>query len=791
MTRTSPALMVLLAACNGSGSDSAIPDDTGSGGGGDSMEVADIFVPVDRLGDPAGAMPGDLAELYARGQVVMEQAFKPSEGLGPTFNADSCAGCHQFPVAGGSSPRYRDFWLVKSERWDGALEDAGSNGQSPVRNFYATHPTGQISEPEDTALYARRSAPSGLGVGLFEFIPDEEILSRVDEDDADGDGISGRANYEQNRVGRLGYKSQASSMESFNRGAMLNQMGLTSNPLFYEHPGSPFSYGALGALTPEEGPLDWLLGGVAHAQVSAPGQPTSDSDGVADPELSDDDQLALLVFSTWLAPPEPVAADQRTAQQQTGAELFADLACDACHTPALQSTLGLLPAYSDLLLHDMGEARGDGLGVGLATGTEFRTQPLWGATLHEPFLHDGAADTLAQAILMHGGEGQPSADGFEALGSADQEALIAFLESLGGSASEYHFTDVEPPPAEGEPGGPVAGLDDDEHALWAWGRQVFDRNDTVDNGLGAHFNADACRACHQDPVLGGAGGIDTSVLRFGAWSEDGESYDDLGMAALPRVVLPGEDPVRLPDATTDVELRQPPTVLGLGLVDGIADEAILALEDPDDLDGDGVSGRARILSDGRLGKYGWKAQIPTVLDFVADAGLNEIGVTIDPELSDFTVADDGDEILDPEMPTDEVEAVAFFLLHTSPPARKEAADAAQAEAGEALFEDVGCAECHTPSLDGVALYSDLLLHDVVPAGTPLVDQEAGLLPSEFRTPPLWGLSDTRPYLHNGRAETPEEAILLGHDGEAAGSRLSYEALSDGDQAALRAFLDTL
>ncbi len=812
MRLSAPPVLALLAATGlivscgkdkgeGTGTPGTGTDDTG---GTAQLEVADVFVPVDQLGDPAPAMPADLAELYERGREVMEQPFTPSGGLGPTFNSDSCEGCHQFPVAGGSGPRYRDFWLVKAERWDGAMEDVGSNGQSPVRNMYALHPEGHVAEPEDTSLYARRSAPSGLGVGLMEFIPDHAIEALVDADDADGDGISGRANYEQNRVGRFGYKSQASSMESFNRGAMLNQMGLTSNPLFYSHPGSPFSWddveeGELGAAVPAEpkGLLDWILdgsilgGNAAWAQVSAPGQPTEDDDDIPDPELSDDDQLALLVFSTWLAAPEPVDASEHTAQQAAGADLFDELACATCHVPALESTLGMLPMYSDLLLHDMGEDRADGLAVGFATASEFRTQPLWGGVLHEPFLHDGAADTLHQAIELHGGEAEQSREDYLALPTADQDAVIAFLESLGGISGPHHFTDHEDTmPAAGSAGGPIEGLTDDELFLWAWGREVFDANFTVDHGLGANFNADSCRACHQDPVIGGAGGIDTSVVRFGAWSDEGD-YDDLGMAALPRVVLPGESPIRLPDSTTDIELRQPPTALGLGLIDGISDESILALEDPDDLDGDGISGRARVLDDGSLGKYGWKAQIPTIYDFVADAALNELGVTIDAETSDFTVADDGDGISDPEMGQDETDAIEFFLLNTVPHQRKTPTDAEQAAEGEQHFTDVGCASCHVPELDGVPAFSDFLLHDVVPEDTPLVDQEEGLLPSEFRTPPLWGLSDTAPYLHNGSAETVEDAILMGHAGESAASVEAYEALGADEQAALVAFLETL
>ena len=181
--------------------------------------VLDADVYADELGDSVPWIPAELQDSYARGQKVMSRAFFQQDGLGPFFNADSCASCHQAPVAGGSAPRYRDLWLVKKERWDGALEPVGTNGISPVRNFYATAPVFHIPEDPDTSVYARRNTPPGFGVGLFAFIPDDVILANADPEDENGDGISGRANFEQGQVGRFGYKAQAATLESFNRGA--------------------------------------------------------------------------------------------------------------------------------------------------------------------------------------------------------------------------------------------------------------------------------------------------------------------------------------------------------------------------------------------------------------------------------------------------------------------------------------------------------------------------------------------------------------------------------------------
>ncbi|MFT4977839.1 MAG: CxxC motif-containing protein (DUF1111 family) [Myxococcota bacterium] len=772
----SPTLLVaLITACSGGDPDTfadPLPD---------PADDADIFVAA--LGDPVPWLDAETLARFERGREVMERAFTPPEGLGPTFNADSCAGCHQFPAAGGSAPRYRDFWLVKRERWDGALEGVGSNGESPVRNLYATQPAFHIAEPQDTTLYARRNTPPGFGIGLLAFVSEQTILACADPDDTDGDGISGRANYEQGLVGRFGYKAQATSLESFNRGAIFNQMGITSDPLFYTFPEDPDASASRAAPSWwEEG----LLVRSAHAQVSAPDEPTLDDDGVSDPEISNDDQLDLLIFSTYLgvlAPPEPTDAVIR------GAEAFEAAACDECHVPRLASTIGPIPAYTDLLLHDMGPELADGITAGLADGAEFRTQPLWGVALHGPFLHDGRADTLDGSIRLHGGEGERSAELYEALPADTQADLIAFLEGLGGSdpAGANMTYGEASPPIYGEQGGPDTELSDDELSVWLEGRALFDHNVNIDEGLGTFFNADSCRACHQDPVLGGSGGIDTNVLRYGHRDSEG-AYTPLVDPVLPRVVVSGQLPARLPDEANVIEARNPPTTLGVGAIDRIPADDILALHDPDDEDGDGISGRARILSDGRLGRFGWKAQIPSVLDFAADALLNENGLTVDTTLTNFSSDDDGDDAADPELPTERYDALAFYLSHLSPPISTSDTDTS---AGEALFTAVGCDDCHVPSLSGEALYSDLLLHDIAEDEMLLVDQEGDVAPTEYRTPPLWGVADTAPYLHDGSAPTLGLAVTFGHFGEADAAREAFEVLTGEEQAALVAFLESL
>ena len=178
--------------------------------------------------------------------------------------------------------------------------------------------------------------------------------------------------------------------------------------------------------------------GHARRQVSAnPDVPTSDLDSEPDPEISRKDLGDLIAFTRFLAPPQPIQPFSPAATR--GQELFAKLGCALCHVPELSSSRGPVRAYTDLLLHDMGPDLADGLAFGVpqaaalappTTASEFRTQPLWGVSLSAPFLHDGRAETLRDAVTLHGGEATKSRDAFLALGADEQADLITFLEFL-------------------------------------------------------------------------------------------------------------------------------------------------------------------------------------------------------------------------------------------------------------------------------------------------------------------------------------------------------------------------
>ncbi|MEX1363277.1 MAG: di-heme oxidoredictase family protein, partial [Nannocystaceae bacterium] len=192
----------------------------------------------------------------------------------------------------------------------------------------------------------------------------------------------------------------------------------------------------------------------------------------------------------------------------------------------------------------------------------------------------------------------------------------------------------------------------------------------------------------------------------------------------------------------------------------------------------------------RLGRLGLKAQVPDVREFVRDAMTVELGVTV-PQEAGFTFGATADEdaVPDPEFSSDQIDTLAFFIAQLAPPMPVE-----EVPGGLDLFVSTGCDACHVPEIPGsgegfpTPAYTDLLLHSVAAPGTAGIDDGAAL-GTLFRTPPLWGLSGTGPYMHDGRSTTVEDAILA-HDGEAQVSRAAFEGLSAADQQLLLRFLES-
>ncbi|HIA26873.1 MAG TPA: hypothetical protein EYN79_01925 [Planctomycetes bacterium] len=356
-----------------------------------------------------------------------------------------------------------------------------------------------------------------------------------------------------------------------------------------------------------------------------------------------------------------------------------------------------------------------------------------------------------------------------------------------------------PVPPVGALGGPERELTPAELEKWKNGRLLFDRDWTLSEGMGTpELNADSCRGCHSDPVIGGSGGLDLNVFRYGRDEGGAGPFTNLpgGQVAskIRRPDFPLRDEVH-PDADV-FEQRQTPIVFGLGMIDLIPESEILANEDPFDSNNDGIRGRAHMIdiaSGGQeVGRFGWKNVLPQIGDFIHDALGGETGLTAPDNGRGFVLLTDDDGVADPEITAAQFDDMLFYCSHLCPPPRVGNTDPAVA-VGEALFTSIGCAACHIPSLEGadgpLFLYSDLLLHDIHPAGfRGMVQGDAGV--GEYRTGQLWGLRLSAPYLHDGSATTIEDAILR-HDDEALSARQGYENLSASDVEALLLFLSDL
>ena len=363
-----------------------------------------------------------------------------------------------------------------------------------------------------------------------------------------------------------------------------------------------------------------------------------------------------------------------------------------------------------------------------------------------------------------------------------------------------------------QPGDPLRGLTAAERARFDSGRVVFDSAFAPETGLGPLFNAVACGECHEDPAAGGAGDeIERHATAFhpAATARPCDELVALGGPVFQQRVTPalraavGIDSEPVPPQMTAIAARTSPDILGFGLLDAVPDSAILVRADPDDRDRDGISGRPNRFFDGRVGRFGRKALVPTLREFNDGAFPVEQGVTNPAALDEGTFGDrpfpaGTDPTPEPELSREGIDLVDFFVRRLAPPAPQHLSR--EARQGRDAFTSVGCDGCHVPVLRTgdspipalrrreVAAYTDLLLHDM---GPELADICFALAtPSEFRTEPLMGVRLMARFLHDGRATTLEQAIEL-HAGEAARSRDRFRALPAEQRAALVAFLKTL
>ncbi|MGD9783482.1 MAG: di-heme oxidoredictase family protein [Hyphomicrobiaceae bacterium] len=410
--------------------------------------------------------------IFRKQWVSAPSSTRSSDGLGPLYNARACQNCHLKdgrgrPPADGeagvsmflrlSIPPLTDQHrkmlaehlanVIPEPTYGGQLQNFAIQGHAPEGQMAITYedlpvtlgdgsmvrlrkPSYAVAQPGYGALHPKvmlspRVAPQMIGLGLIEAVPEAMINEAADPDDRNSDGVSGRASAVWSRehgrimLGRFGWKAGNPSIRQQSADAFNGDMGL-SNVLF---PSSS--------------------GDCTDAQAECRTAPNGNSPKPDDPEVSE--QLLDLVtfYAQNLAVPMRRNAD--APEVMHGRSIFHGIGCSSCHRPSLRT--GDVPGqlhlsnqtiwpYTDVLLHDMGDGLADNRPEGTATGSEWRTAPLWGIGLtqtvsgHTFLLHDGRARNVAEAILWHGGEAQRARDAYAALTREERDALVAFVNSL-------------------------------------------------------------------------------------------------------------------------------------------------------------------------------------------------------------------------------------------------------------------------------------------------------------------------------------------------------------------------
>ena len=388
---------------------------------------------------------------FNRNWVQAPASAEGRDGLGPLFNARSCSACHlqdgrgrppkpnQEPVSlifrisnadGNHDPHYGE--QLQPRALPGAHGEVSiSVNHEPIAEQFAdgtayelTRPIYQFSEaaygPISPAwAVSPRVAPAVIGLGLLESIPEATLQSWADANDNDGDGISGRVNRVWNvetkrqEVGRFGWKANQPTIKQQVAAAFQGDIGITSS------------------LFPDENLTLPQKSTLAHFQSGG------------DPELSDQLLDDVTFYCQTLA--VPARRDLDVPEALRGEDLFQEIGCADCHKSEIRTaersglpelSLQTIHPYTDLLLHDMGPSLADHRPDGQATGSEWRTPPLWGIGLvetvnkHSRFLHDGRARNLEEAILWHDGEGATSRDHYKNQSKSNRQAILTFLESL-------------------------------------------------------------------------------------------------------------------------------------------------------------------------------------------------------------------------------------------------------------------------------------------------------------------------------------------------------------------------
>ncbi|RBN50555.1 di-heme oxidoredictase family protein [Flavobacterium psychrolimnae] len=390
--------------------------------------------------------------------------------------------------------------------------------------------------------------------------------------------------------------------------------------------------------------------------------------------------------------------------------------------------------------------------------------------------------------------------------------ITALLLLMAFTSCEPTFTDI---PADDEVlDGPIDGLSHEESARFLKGDFAFSEVFTRETGLGSTFVATSCISCHAGD---GKGHPSTTLTRFGQIDETGNLFLNQGGPQLQNRALPGYLPEQIPFGATFSKFT-PPANTGLGFLNFVKDDAIIAMSDPNDSNGDGISGVPNwivapsfitpktnaISQNGKyIGRFGKKAAAFDLLHQTVNAYNQDIGIT-----SIFNPIDVYTNLeIDPEIATSTVNDVVFYLQTLKAPIQRNQGDAVVKQ-GRTIFNQINCASCHKSELKTgyspikalsnktFAPYTDLLLHDM---GSGLDDgyTEGSAKTYEWRTPPLWGIGLSEGaqggnyfLMHDGRANSIESAILM-HGGEANNSKTGYQNLSQSDREALLKFIKSL
>lgn len=343
------------------------------------------------------------------------------------------------------------------------------------------------------------------------------------------------------------------------------------------------------------------------------------------------------------------------------------------------------------------------------------------------------------------------------------------------------------------------------------GEALFNHVFKPETGLGPLFNGDQCSACHTTPVTGGTG--DQFVHRQSRFDPvrgcdvlSAQGGENIRLFATPALRTHDIEKQPEPAAATEKTRFNVPFVFGLGLVDAVPEAAILERADPDDRDGDGISGRPGQDSHGRFARFGRKADQATLRAFVENAAHAEMGLTTPMHPGEGTLAGrpfpaGSDLAAEPELSENDAALITDFVRFLGAPAQRiPEADRADIVRGEELFHTTGCSNCHRPTLTTgehevkaldrktFRIFSDLLLHDMGPDLANVC--AAGATPTETRTEPLIGLGHRRTFLHDGRTNDLSEAINF-HGGEAAAVRARFNALNEIQKLKLLRFLQSL